>query len=158
MTLESTQIRVLVDSIRDRDREELCKEQHIRGERTPVLGIGQWRRLQPRGCCVKSKAALLVLSWNTLVTVFVGYILEYGSVLATVDDYMFVNNKRANQLQVYAPAYFGALALLYLFYPLAGCLADIKCGRYRTITNSLWFFYLGRTIHIHSLHHHVLLW
>ena len=114
-TLESTQIRVLVDSIRDRDREELCKEQHIRGERTPVLGIGQWRRLPPRGCCVKSKAALLVLSWNTLVTVFVGFILEYGSVLATVDDYMFVNNKRANQLQVYAPAYFGALALLYLF-------------------------------------------
>ena len=45
----------------------------------------------------------------------------------------------ANQLQTLAPAFFGFLALLYLFYPLAGCLADTRCGRYKTISNSLWF-------------------
>ena len=35
-TLEGTQIRVLVDIVRDRD--ELCMEQHVRGERAPLLG------------------------------------------------------------------------------------------------------------------------
>ena len=137
--MESTEIRVLVDSIRDRDRDDPHKERHIRG------GIGQWRRLQTRGCCVKSKAALLVLTWNTLVTVLMGYILEYGSVLATVHNHLIIiiNNSQPNQLQVYAPAYFGFLALVYLFYPLAGCMTDIKCERYRTITNSRWFIIWG---------------
>ena len=98
----------------------LTKEQHIRGERTPLLGIGQWRRIQPRGCsCVKSKAALLVLIWNILVTVLMGYILEYGSVFATVYHHLLIiNNSQDNQLQVYAPAYFGFLALVYCLFTL----------------------------------------
>ena len=41
--------------------------------------------------------------------------------------------------KIFAPAYVGFTVLLYLFYPLAGCLANIKCGRYKLITNSLWF-------------------
>ena len=141
--LESTQIRALVDSVQDRDRDELCNVQHAREERTPLLKTTQRRKLKPRICCVKSKAALLVLCWNTLVTIFVGYFLEYGSVLATVFDYNYVIDSHANQLLTYAPAFFGTLALLYLFYPLAGCQADIRCGRYSTITNSLWFIIWG---------------
>ena len=53
--------------------------------------------------------------------------------------------------------FFGFLALLYLFYPLAGCLADTRCGRYKIISNSVWFIIwsgvftcAGATI-IHSL-------
>ncbi len=38
---------------------------------------------------------------------------------------------------------FGFFAFLYLFYPLTGCLADIRCGRYKTITGSLWFIIWG---------------
>ena len=108
-------------------------------ERTPLLKTTPWRKLRPRSCCIRSKAALLVLCWNILVTVSVGYILEYGLVLATAADY----TPYANKLQTYAPVFFGFFALLYLFYPLAGCLADIRCGRYRTITNSLWFIIWG---------------
>ena len=37
-TLESTQIRVLVDNVRDRGRDEPCMERNVRGERTPLLG------------------------------------------------------------------------------------------------------------------------
>ena len=135
-TSESTQIQVLVDSVQDRD--EPCNEQQVRGEQTPLLGSTQRRygmRLKLRCCCVKSKAALLILCWNSLVTILAGYALEYGSMIATVADYM----PHANQLQTLAPAFFGFLALLYLFYPLAGCLADTRCGRYKTISNSLWF-------------------
>ena len=143
VTLESTQIRVLVDSVQDRDRDEPHNEQHIGEERTPLLGTTRTRMgmgLKPRNCCVKSKAALLVMFWNTLVTITIGYVLEYGSVLATVLNYFYTPN---DQLQTYAPAFFGFCALLYLFYPLAGCLADIKCGKYSIITNSLWFTIWG---------------
>ena len=61
-------------------------------------------RLKSRRCCVKSKAALLVLcsSRNLLVIVLVGYILEYGSILATVTDYFLLHN---NELQTLAPAF-----------------------------------------------------
>ena len=135
-TLENTQIRVLVDSVRDTDseREESHNERHIRGERTPLLRTTQRRKLKLRGCCVKSKAAMFVLIWNALVTVMIGYAIQFGLVLATATEY---------ELQTFAPAYFGFLALLYLFYPLAGCLADIRCGRYKAITNSLWFMIWG---------------
>ena len=112
-------------------------------KRTQLLKTTQRRKLKPRICCVKSKAAILVLCWNTLVTIFVGYFLEYGSVLATVFDYNYVIDSHANQLLTYVPAFFGTLTLLYLFYPLAGCQADIRCGRYSTITNSIWFIIWG---------------
>ena len=122
-TLDSTQIRVLVDSVQDRGIDESCNGQHTREEGTPLLKTAQQWKLKSRNCYVKSKAAILVLCWNTLVTIFVGYILEYGSVLATVFDYNFIIDSQVNQLLTYAPGFFGALALLYLLYPLAGCLS-----------------------------------
>ena len=136
-TLTSTQTQVLVGSVEDRDRDEPRSKQYVREEWTPLLRTTQRRMgLKVINCCVKSKAALLVLCWNVLVTTSAGYILEYGSVLANFPPY-------AKELQVYAPMFFGFLALLYLFYPLAGRLADIRCGRYRIISNSLRFIILG---------------
>ena len=38
---------------------------------------------------------------------------------------------------------YAVLAFLFLFYPLAGCLADIRWGRYKTIINSLCFTFWG---------------
>ena len=34
---------------------------------------------------------------------------------------------------------YGLFALAYIFYPLAGCLADVKYGRYKTVICSLGF-------------------
>ena len=97
VTLESTQIRVLVDSVQDRDRDEPCNEQSTR-EQMPLLGTTQRRKLKLKSCCIKSKAAMLVLTWNVLVAVSIGYVLEYGSVLATVIEYQFETPK-ASELQ-----------------------------------------------------------
>ena len=108
-TLERAQIRVLVDSVQDRD--EPRNEQQVRGEQTPLLGTTQRRygmRLKSRRCCVKSKAALLVLCWNALVTIFVGYPLEYGSMIVTATVYVKYISK-ANALHTYAPIYYGSL-------------------------------------------------
>ena len=143
MTMERSQIRVLVDSAKDTD--EFHNEQLLGGEQTTLLRTTHrsYRiKVKSRSWCVKSKAALLVLCWNAFVTMSVGYVLESGSVLATAVGYSKVHT---NELQTFAPAFFGILALLYLFYPLAGYLADIKCGRYKTITNCLWFFICGGT-------------
>ena len=38
---------------------------------------------------------------------------------------------------------FGTLALFYLIYPLAGFVADVICGRYKTVIVSLWCIWIG---------------
>ena len=78
-----------------------------RGERTPLVGKTRWKKLQPRSCCVKFKAALLILCWNTPVANCLCGIhprIRHGSVLAKVFDYKFLNDSKANQLQAYVPA------------------------------------------------------
>ena len=43
------------------------------------------------------------------------------------------------------PAQFGFFSLLYLFYPLAGFVADVCCGRYKIVTGSVWIMLAGST-------------
>ena len=38
--------------------------------------------------------------------------------------------------------------MLYLFYPLAGFVADVCCGRHKTVTVSLWVFVVGLSIYV----------
>ena len=139
-TLKSTRIRVLVDSVQDRDGDEPHNEQDVREEQA-LLGATRRQTVpEARHSCMKSKSAILVLFWNTLISIIVGYILEYGLVLATTADFFPYYEYK---VEIYAPGIFGFFAFLYLFYPLAGCLADIRCGRYKTITGSLWFIIWG---------------
>jgi hypothetical protein len=82
-------------------------------ERAYLIGITERRItciLEARRCCLKSKSAIiLVLCWNTLITILIGYVLDYGLVYATA----------ANKVQIYyAPGNFSFFAFLYLFYPL----------------------------------------
>ena len=135
-SLESPQIQVLVDSVGDRE-----ERRQVRGEQRPLLGTNR-RRCWVGSClrrrCIKSKSALLILCWKIFVTLTYGYVIEFGLVAATDIPYLWVD-KPEGQLQIYATTFFALLAILYLFYPLAGCLADIRCGRYKTILHSLWF-------------------
>ena len=135
-SLESPQIQVLVDSVRDRD-----ERQQVRGERTPLLGTNKRRHgvgLCLKRCCITSKSALLILCWKMLITLTYGYVYEFGSVLAT-DIPSLRSDRHHGQLQTYATSFFGLIAIVYLFYPLAGCLADIRCGRYKTVFYSICF-------------------
>ena len=127
---------MLVDSVGDRE-----ERRQVRGEQRPLLGTNR-RRCWVGSClrrrCIKSKSALLILCWKIFVTLTYGYVIEFGLVAATDIPYLWVD-KPEGQLQIYATTFFALLAILYLFYPLAGCLADIRCGRYKTILHSLWF-------------------
>ena len=79
-------------------------------------------------CCVSSKAGLLILVWNLiLVAGFKGFLDPnyFRVLLETVDDF----NSSVIPYTV--------VAFLFLFYPLAGCLADIRWGRYKTVVYSV---------------------
>ena len=139
-SLDAPQIRVLEDSIRDRGEVETDNET----EQTPLLrhahqrpAVGSWSRPR-RSCCVKSKAAVAILCWNFLIALVIGYVMEF-ILLGSYVNYYNGSPIPGLNLQEYVPILYGLFALLYLFYPLAGCLADVKCGRYKTIICSLWF-------------------
>ena len=135
-SLESPHIQVLVNNVGDRE-----ERQQVRGEQRPLLvtrNRGTYgATFFMRRCCIVSKSALFVLFWQLFITLTYGYVLEFGLVAATSIPYLW-NYQHAGQFQVYATTIFALLAIVYLFYPLAGCLADIRCGRYKTVLYSLW--------------------
>ena len=140
-SLDAPQIRVLEDSVRDRGEVDTDNET----EQTPLLGhahqrpaIGS-RSTSRRSCCVKSKAAVAILCWNFLIAFVIGYPMQF--ILLSTYGPGFNNNDSiipGLNLQEYVSILYCLFALVYLFYPLAGCLADVKCGRYKTIIRSLW--------------------
>ena len=139
-SLESPQIQVLVDSVGDRE-----ERRQVRGEQRPLLNTNNRRRGAEfclKRSCIKSKSALLILCWEMFINLVYGYVVELGSFAGTGFIYQSMEHAIYNghsQFQTYATSFFALLAILYLFYPLAGCLADIRCGRYKTVLYSLWF-------------------
>ena len=85
-------------------------------------------------CCVSSKAALLILLWNLiLVAGFKGFLdPNFFRVLFEIDYEAF---------SLSSVIMYSAVAFLFLFYPLAGCLADIRWGRYKTVVYSVRVFW-----------------
>ena len=112
-------------------------------ESTPLIGNRRQRtyakvrtkfQCRCQRCYLKSKAAILILVWNFILVVGFESFLDpnfFGYMVGELDTILVSGS-------VYA-----ALAFLFLFYPLAGCLADIQWGRYKTITNSLCFILWG---------------
>jgi peptide/histidine transporter 3/4 len=74
--------------------------------------------------CVSSKAALLILVWN--------FAVSFVSALTLNPDLYF----RLLNYFIVLSAY-GCAAFLFCFFPLAGLLADLKYGRYKTVVASL---------------------
>ena len=130
-------IQVLVDSIGDSDD----SHSHNAIERTPLRNATQRRvRVGLRSkcrkrCCVTSKAALLILCWNLFITILLAQWLDTSNYL------LIPNIVDKTKIQKATPIFLSFLALLYFFFPLAGCLADIRCGRYKTVVRSLWFIF-----------------
>ena len=78
--------------------------------------------------CVTSKAALLILLWSFLVGLLGGILLIPHLFVATVLNFNFVMT-----LYVYI-----GIGFITCFFPLAGILADIRFGRYKTIITSIY--------------------
>ena len=91
-------------------------------------------KFQSRRCCLwSSKPAHFILVWNFVVSI--GLLCFFDPSLYTT-----VFNDLDMNLIIQWVSY-GASAVLLLFYPLAGYLADIRWGRHKTVINSLCFIF-----------------
>ena len=98
-------------------------------------------KVKNQRCCFwSSKAAFFVLILNLIISCCFSSFLEPSTYMAMfslphvhdIDAFLFT--------PVYQITYSFSTFLL-LFYPLAGCLADVRCGRHTTIVNSLCFLF-----------------
>ena len=103
-------------------------------------------------CCLwSSKAVILILVWNLIISIGMGVFLDPSLYTITIADIV-------QRDQYMLPAYdsflmlfglsYGSSALLLIFYPPAGCLADLRWGRYITVRNSLRFLLLNTSLTI----------
>ena len=93
--------------------------------------------------CLRSGSVVVILTWAFLASMLHWIILDPSSVITPLTlqhlgdgKYYFI----ATIVIVYV--YY---ACLQLFYPLAGYLADVRYGRYKCVTTSLWCF-VGSTL------------
>ena len=108
------------------------------GERSQGCCRKVKRKFVGHHCCLSSsKAAELSIIWNLIISFGLMSFLDpsfYTNLLAGNDSGTIISS---------VGIAYGASALLYLFYPLAGYLADVRWGRHKTIVNSLCFILYG---------------
>ena len=101
-------------------------------------------RSQRNGCfsriqCVTSKAGIMILLWTFMVAFVLGVVFGLTSyrtfVLLT---YLSVQDVLPTLLAVYAVG-----AVVYMFFPIAGFVADVYCGRYKVIRFSVWLLWIA---------------
>ena len=79
--------------------------------------------------CVSNKAALLILLWSFVVGLC-------GAMLLNPEMYLRIFSL------MYSLGAYGVVVVFTCFFPLAGILADIKFGRYKTVATSLFIVLL----------------
>ena len=94
----------------------------------------------------QSKGVRLLLLWNFIVA------FAFESLMSTdPDSYLLPAVFGAIRKYKFSGAIYAANAFILLFYPLAGYLADVKYGRYKTVTRSLWVMFCSNMLAIMSL-------
>ncbi len=82
---------------------------------------------------IKSKSVLMVFAWAFLVSLSYNIIANLGTYVVPLK----LNIQYEGIVAISFPA------ILYIFYPIAGLLADIKISRYKAITSSLLMCIFG---------------
>ena len=105
------------------------------GEDTPLVKQSRplflWSSLCLTRCkCVTSKAALLILLWSFMVGLLSGMMLNSDLIVSIALSIDSIDV--AITLYIYI-----GVAFITCLFPLAGVLADIKYGRYKTIITSI---------------------
>ena len=91
-----------------------------------------------RMVCLKSKAAILILIWTFSMAILQG--ITFSNTYSLIYILGFLVN--TNFVIIVGCVYI-FYAILQLFYPLAGLLADVRFGRYRSVICSLWSLLAG---------------
>ena len=93
--------------------------------------------LLARDFCLPSKAAYLILLW----TVAVG-LIYYSLLLVGVLSVKAYKHKGVS-VAIYESITYAVLAFIMMFYPLSGLIADVCCGRLKTVAISLTVFLIS---------------
>ena len=107
-------------------------------KRTPLLlkkTPGSWfsRRYTTARVCVSSRSALLILLWSFVLGLWNGVALNPDLYLRS-----FVN--------IFTLAGYGFVAMVTCFSPLAGILADVRYGRYKTVVRSVFLVLITQAL------------
>ena len=84
--------------------------------------------------CLPSKAAILMIFWAAAVGAVYNSVLLVTAVLIDTKSLSPEISISANVCLPYA-----ILTLVTMFYPLSGFIADVCCGRLKTVVIGLWF-------------------
>ncbi len=86
---------------------------------------------------IKSRAANMVLFWNTVVVLTFGLLEDPGNVFVSLFNLPGVYPFNSKDVIVFyikiGSGMYGVIAFWLLFYPLAGYLADVRFGRYKIV-------------------------
>ena len=94
----------------------------------------------PKHLCLPSKAAILILLWTAIVGAM--YNIFMGSAALLEIDRSRINSN----ISVYEPLPYAILAFIMMLYPQSGFIADVCCGRLKTVVISLIILLLCLTI------------
>ncbi len=83
---------------------------------------------------VTSKAAIVILLWNFAINSIYGLIFEPRSYIQNNSSFgLYVTSF----VELYVTSF--VIAIVFVFSPVAGFLADVKLGRYKILQYSTWF-------------------
>lgn len=163
-TLNGSQLQVLASSRHEEDDDDGVQQQSRNGHEgrqceltednvtvTYTQTKGYVRRLLlkylyrvERTYSLHSKAIRLILFWNFVVA------FVFESLLSTDPDSYLLPAVFGTGMAVSA-ANFAVNAFVLLFYPLAGYLADVRYGRYKMVTRSLWLMFCSEVFLVCSV-------
>ena len=133
-----------IQSTEQEDNSQASLSRSSSHENSPLLGEksqGCYRNVKKKfkghRCCLSSsKTAELSIIWNLIISFGMMSFLDptFYDLLAGNDNGIVISSVGIS---------YGASALLFLFYPLAGYLADVRWGRYKAVVNGLSFILYG---------------
>ena len=92
----------------------------------------------PRHLCLPSKAAVFIVVWSALVGAVGTLVLDFSIALGVYGKNFKFNGHKYHFnmfLNVFIP--YACVALVLLVYPFSGLVADVCCGRYKTVVASM---------------------
>ena len=81
--------------------------------------------------CLPSKAAILIIIWTATIGILYNFLL----VIAVAVTYS--NTQADINVLMFDSLTYAILAIIMIFYPLSGFIADVYCGRLRTVFISM---------------------
>ena len=96
----------------------------------------------PKHLCLPSRSAILLLFWTVIVGMMYFLLMVWSA--------MFVasNPQPKAILSMYEPLPYAILAFVMMFYPLSGFIADVYCGRLKTVVISLSFLVITNLVFV----------